>query len=48
MGVNCEAGRYSAGKDLLEPCVRNELSVGNSWFQRRKVYKITRDSWDGV
>jgi hypothetical protein len=44
MGDNCEAGRYSAGENLLEPCIRNELSIGNSWFQRKRNYKITRDS----
>ena len=34
-------GRNESGERLLEMCTEQELTVGNSWFYKKDVYKNT-------
>ena len=34
-------GRNESGGRLLEMCAEQELVVGNSWFNKKDVYKYT-------
>ncbi|KAL1446754.1 hypothetical protein WDU94_015598, partial [Cyamophila willieti] len=53
--TNCESvigahgwgDKNKEGKQLIDLCRRNNLSIGNTWFKKRQSHKVTRYSWDG-
>ena len=41
VGQDGVPGRNERAERLLEMCAKQELVVGNSWFQKTNVYKYT-------
>jgi hypothetical protein len=42
MGAHGMGRRNIDGEKMLQMCARNSISIGNSWFEKRKSQKITR------
>ena len=38
-------GRNEEGKELMKFCERNDLIIGNSWFQKKASKRVTRIGW---
>lgn len=48
IGAHSIGGRNEAGEDLIDFCVRNSLSIMNTYFQHRESHKWTWYRWNGV
>ena len=42
IGPHREGERDEEGQELLDLCRRNNLRIGNGWYQKKKSHKITR------
>ncbi|KAI5728124.1 craniofacial development protein 2-like [Diaphorina citri] len=47
IGAHGRGARNREGIELIDLCRRNNLTIGNTWFKKRKNHKITRYSWNG-